>query len=309
MLDRLRVRPPSEADAEAVTDLVIAFDVDEFGAPDFELDDLLSDWGSPGLDLSRDAWLVETPDSRLAAYGILYFDDDVDVFVHPDFRGRGIGSELLGLTERRALVRAKAGKRVLVGQALSTRNQAGRELVTRAGYTPVRTYWRMLLSLAASPPEPVWPDGVAVRTFDPERDAKAVHELIQRAFADNERHVDEPYAEWVAGNIDREAFDPTLWFLAVAGDEIVGSIVCPAYESEGWVRQLAVAREWRGRGVGMALLRKALSEFHRRGRPHAALVVDSWNRTGAKELYERAGMRVEREHTRFEKELRPAVAS
>lgn len=309
MVDGFRVRPPTQADAKPVTELVIAVDLDEFGAPDFELDDLVSDWGSPGLDLSRDAWLVEAPDGRLAAYGVLYFDDDVDVFVHPDFRGRGIGRGLLGLTERRALERAEPGKRVLVGQALSTRNAAGREILTRAGYAPVRTYWRMLLPLDAPPPEPVWPEGVVVRTFDPERDTKAVHELIQRAFADNERHVEEPYAEWVAGNIDREAFDPTLWFLAVAGAEIVGSIVCPAYESEGWVRQLAVARAWRGRGVGMALLLKALSEFRRRGRPHAALVVDSWNRTGAKELYERAGMRVEREHTRFERELRPGAGA
>jgi mycothiol synthase len=305
MEDGFRVRPPSQADADTVTELVIAFDVDEFGAPDFELDDLLSDWASPGLDLAHDAWLVEALDGRLAAYGVLYFDEDVDVYVHPDFRGRGIGAELLGLSERRALERAESGKRVLVGQALSTRNRAGRELLTRAGYVQARTYWRFVLPLDSPLPEPSWPAGVAVRTFDPERDGKAVHELIQRAFADNERHVDQPYSEWVAGNIDREAFDPTLWFLAVAGEEIVGSIVCPAYESEGWVRQLAVARAWRGRGVGMALLLKAFSEFRRRGRPHAALVVDSWNRTGARELYERAGMRVEREHTRFEKELRP----
>jgi hypothetical protein len=47
----MRVRPPVQADAHAVTDLVVAFDVDEFGAPDFELDDLLADWGSPGFDL------------------------------------------------------------------------------------------------------------------------------------------------------------------------------------------------------------------------------------------------------------------
>jgi hypothetical protein len=35
--------------------------------------------------------------------------------------------------------------------------------------------------------------------------------------------------------------------------------------------------------------------------------VDSWNRTGAKRFYERAGMRVTREHTRFEKELRATL--
>jgi hypothetical protein len=33
-------------------------------------------------------------------------------------------------------------------------------------------------------------------------------------------------------------------------------------------------------------------------------VVDSWNRTGARALYERAGMQIEREYARFEKTLR-----
>lgn len=303
MLDGFRVRPPSPEDAEAVTALVVAFDVDEYGAPDFELDDLLADWHSPGLDLARDAWVVEAPDRRLAAYGILYFDDDADVYVRPEHRGVGIGTGLLELVERRALARAKSGAPVFVGQALSSVNVAGRELLERAGYRPARTYWRMVLALDRPPPQPEWPDGVAVRVFEAERDARPVHALVQRAFADNERHRDQPFEEWFSYNVDRGAFDPSLWFLAEAEGQLVGAIVCPAYESEGWVRQLAVAREWRGRGVGRALLLEAFAEFHRRGRRHAALVVDSWNRTGARGFYEAAGMRVEREHTRFEKQL------
>jgi mycothiol synthase len=297
------IRAPTREDAEAITELVVAFDVDEYGAPDFELDDLLSDWGSPGLDLERDAWLVEAADGRPAAYGVLYFDNDADVYVRPEFRGRGLGAGLLDRVEGRALERA-AGEDVLVGQALSSVNELGRDLLTRAGYRPARTYWRFVFPLDEPPPEPRTPECVQMRTFDPERDSKAVHSLIQTAFADNERHTEEPYAEWVTRNIDREAFDPELWFLAVADGEVVGSIVCPNYEREGWVRQLAVARAWRGRGVGMALLLRAFGEFYRRRRPHVGLVVDSWNRTGARALYERAGMRIEREYARFEKTLR-----
>ena len=143
-----------------------------------------------------------------------------------------------------------------------------------------------------------------MRTFDQERDSRAVFALVQDAFGDNERHNAESFEEWQAFMIDRDAFEPGLWFIAESKGEIVGCVLCPNYEEEGWVRQLAVARDWRRRGLGTALLRQAMSEFSRRGRKEIGLVVDSWNRTGAKELYERAGMTVAREHVRFEKTLR-----
>ena len=114
------------------------------------------------------------------------------------------------------------------------------------------------------------------------------------------------FEEWEAHEINRKAFDPSLWWVAEAEGRIVGAIVCPDYEGEGWIRQLGVARDWRGRGIATALLLTAFHEFKRRGRRDSSLVVDSWNRTGAKRVYERLGMRAERTHSRFEKELRPA---
>jgi mycothiol synthase len=303
MVAGLVSRPPTREDAQAVTDLVIACDIDEFGAPDFELDDLLTDWNRPGFELERDAVLVLERD-RVIAYAGFGRRDHADVYVHPDFRGRGIGSELLGWTERRALEGLQRGDGLHLGQVVTTDRGGARTLLERAGYEPVRTYWRMEMPLEGPPPPPAWAEGVRVRTFDLERDARAVHALVEDAFADNERHETQSFEEWQAFMIDREAFEPGLWFVAEADGEVVGVVLCPDYEAEGWVRQLAVARTWRRRGLGTALLRQAMSEFHRRGRDRIGLVVDSWNRTGAKELYERAGMHVAREHTRMEKELR-----
>jgi len=61
------MRAPRQDEAQAVTDLVVACDVHELGAPDFELDDLLTDWNMPGFDLALDAVVVED-DRRLVAY-------------------------------------------------------------------------------------------------------------------------------------------------------------------------------------------------------------------------------------------------
>jgi mycothiol synthase len=294
------MRAPRRDEAQAVTDLVIACDIHEFGAPDFELDDLRTDWNMPGFDLNLDAAVVEE-EGRLIAYAAFIRNDYVDVYVHPDHRDRGLGERLLEWSERRGVERAAPGAELRLGQVVTSTDASARRLLESRGYEPVRTYWRMSMPLEERPPRPAWPEDVRVRTFDQERDTRAVYALVQDAFRDNERHAAESFEEWQAFMIDREAFEPGLWFIAEAKGEIVGCVLCPNYDDEGWVRQLAVARDWRRRGLGTALLRQAMSELSRRGRREIGLVVDSWNRTGAKEMYERAGMTVAREHVRYEK--------
>ena len=89
-----------------------------------------------------------------------------------------------------------------------------------------------------------------------------------------------------------EMIGPSLWFLAVAGEELVGANLCFAGSIGGYVAQLAVRRDRRGRGLGLALLRHGFAELYRRGERQVWLHVDTENRTGATRLYELAGMRV-----------------
>ena len=233
------MRAPRSDEAQAVTDLVVACDVHELGAPDFELDDLLTDWNMPGFDLALDAVVVEE-DGRLVAYAAFIRNDYVDVYVHPDHRNRGLGTRLLEWSERRGHERTPPGEEVRLGQVVTSTHEGARLLLESRGYAPVRTYWRMTMPLEERPPPPAWPEGVVVRTFDQERDTRAVFALVQDAFGDNERHTAESFEEWQAFMIDREAFEPGLWFIAESKGEIVGCVLCPNYEDEGWIRQLAV---------------------------------------------------------------------
>ncbi len=182
-------------------------------------------------------------------------------------------------------------------------NETARRMLENEGYAPVRYYWRMVIDLESPPPAPHRPEGVAVRTFEPGQDERAVHALVQEAFADNHDYSPLLFEAWRAAMIEREDFDPEFFLAATAGDEIVGAALCPRYERTGWVRQLVVRRDWRRRGIAIGLLREAFGEFYRRGQRSAGLVVDSFNRTGAKELYEHAGMRVERQHDGYEKKI------
>ena len=72
----------------------------------------------------------------------------------------------------------------------------------------------------------------------------------------------------------------------------------------GWIRDLAVRRRWRGRGLCRALLLTAFAEFHRRGTRTVALNGDAASRTGATHLYEAAGMTAVQEYALYQKELR-----
>ena len=98
-----------------------------------------------------------------------------------------------------------------------------------------------------------------------------------------------------------------FWSVSIAareGDEIVGVLRGdPERGGAAWVGALGVRRQWRKRGLGLALLRHAFAEFYRRGQPRIGLGVDAQNPTGATRLYERAGMHIAYEAVAFSKEL------
>ncbi len=82
--------------------------------------------------------------------------------------------------------------------------------------------------------------------------------------------------------------------------EVVGACLGQTAGGEGFVRQLAVAPSQRGRGLALALLRESFRRNVARGYPAAILGVDAANPTGALVLYEKAGMRVHEQFTRYD---------
>jgi GNAT superfamily N-acetyltransferase len=94
-----------------------------------------------------------------------------------------------------------------------------------------------------------------VRAFDREADARAVHRLVEDAFADIGNQPPRSYEFWSRIHLERADFDPDLWFLAVEEGELVGVNLAQSGPLGGYVAQLAVRRDRRGRGLGLALLR------------------------------------------------------
>jgi GNAT superfamily N-acetyltransferase len=158
-------------------------------------------------------------------------------------------------------------------------------------YVPVRIFREMRIELDAPPPAPVWPDGLRAVAFDPERDARAFHAAHQEAFADHWDFTPRDFATWAKTSLAGERFDPALWCVVRAGDEIAaGTIGTGGTYGGGFVHSLFTRRPWRRKGVGAALLLDAFSRFWERGERSVGLGVDAANDTGAFRLYERAGM-------------------
>jgi mycothiol synthase len=138
----------------------------------------------------------------------------------------------------------------------------------------------------------VWPHGLVADDFDPDRDAVAFHAAQQEAFADHWEFHPRAFTRWRDFHIANERFDPSLWRVVRAGDEIAAGAICEADRyGGGWVAVLFTRRRWRGKGVGRALLLDAFRKFRNRGEMSVGLGVDAESATGAFQLYEHAGMR------------------
>ena len=168
---------------------------------------------------------------------------------------------------------------------------AARRLLESLGYGSVRVFREMRIELEAPPPAPEWPDGLRVVPFDRNRDALEFHAAQQEAFADHWDTTPRDFGEWAKGHLESARFDPALWCVVRAGNEIAAGTICAGDTyGGGFVHGLFTRRPWRKQGVGAALLADAFGRFWERGERSVGLGVDAANDTGAFRLYERAGM-------------------
>jgi len=298
-MTRLTFRPPTLADADVVLAMMIRRDVADYGTPDSDLEDLTYDWGV--IDLSKDAWLAFNADGRPVGYAaVLPWGEDLrfELYTDPEWPEASLVSELLD----RCLARARelaAGKSagVTARAFVAHSNLQDLAVVSQAGFQPGRYIFQMSIDLDRRPPAPEWPDGIRVRTTVPGADDRPLHQLIQEAFHQPGR-TPQSFESWRQFMMRPDLFDPELWFVALDGDTIVGACLAFAYSTGGWVRQLAVAESWRGRGVGKALLSAAFNAFCARGFDDVGLTVES-RRPDAHTFYTAVGMRQVRQYDEY----------
>lgn len=309
----LKLRAAHWTDLEPVTQLILDVCTAD-GDPTIAVtsEELEREWKSPGFELAKDAWVVETADGRIVGYE--EFNDRHahaslmgDGYVHPDHQGRGVGTTMLRALEARARAEmqlAEPDLRVFIRNGMAIGDTAARQMHEAEGYRPIRFSWHMEIKLEEAPRVPVLPAGIELRPFVKEEHDHAVFEAHEEAFSDHWGHTPGTFEYWQHNVSGREDLDPSLWFIAWERDEIAGYCLCRYRMGTGWVGTLGVRRAWRKRGLGEALLLHSFGEFYKRGMRTIGLGVDAANPTGATRLYQKAGMSVAAEYVIYEKELR-----
>ena len=308
-------------DVEIVADLFKINALATAGVEDINAEQTLIFWQAPGFNPATDIKLVFTNDRKLTACVEAWIDDKLPVHpfiracVNPDFMGQGLGIYITTWGEercRQVIDILPADLRLAVRAMSFSTDQPAHHLLQDRNWIHIRSFYTMRIEMVSAPPVPTWSEGIELRPYTSEN-LRAVYSAHREAFRDHFGHVEEPFEselEHFKHNLEgHPQHDPSLWFIAWAGNEIAGYCLCrpssPSDHEAGFILILGVRKTWRKHGLGMALLQHAFGEFHRRGQMHVELGVDANSLTGALRLYEKAGMHVHSQGDMFEKELRP----
>jgi mycothiol synthase len=280
----LSQRPLVLADARAVYEVMAAQEQHDLGEIAIEEADIVGDWQRPSYDVSAGTIGVFDRDT-LVAYAELSGADRGDAAVHPDYRGRGIGTALAGWMQARgrAVGSSVVGMPVLVGSA-------GDRLLEALGYRVRWESWELELPEGARIPERELPAGYALREATAD-DYEACWTVLEDAFLEWSARDREPFEDFLARTTRRPGFEP--WHLRVVTDPdgaVVGVTYVHPFGVQGYVDRIATRKDQRGRGLAQAMLVDAFGAAREHGCDSSILNTDS--RTGALGLYEKVGMRV-----------------
>lgn len=322
--DGLTARSLTPDDVDAVAALLAAAETLDDTGEHPDADDLTEWWDNEFVDLARDGLAVIDGNGVVVAYGTALapptFRDAFAVYlegrVHPEHRGRGIGSAVLEWqlargTEIHAERHPEVPGRLSV--AVPETMPALGALARRAELTATRWYRYMERRLTDLPdPQPVQAELVP---FDWVRNDE-VRRAHNAAFTEHHGSSERDEASWQVMFTGQRAFRPELSTLALVDGAVAAYALVYVYEADtratgvrqAHFGQIGTLPGFRGRGLARAAITTSLRAAAGADCHTAGLEVDSENVTGAMRLYEALGFGVRRSRVSWARTLPPASA-
>lgn len=283
----------------------------------YQPEDLAEELEEADFDPTRDSWALWEGD-QLVGYGQLRLrlSNDGEALahlgggIHPDYRGRGLGSALMDQMEQRATQASAArypGAPQLWRAPGNLEGDPVRAMLTHRGYQPIR-YWnemkRLLpgsgASVSVTEPTPPEVDADLVSPTDEHLEATRVaHNL---AFQDHWGASPSPQDRW-AQQWQARASRPEVSTVALGPDGTVLAYVLVKewVAKEAYVELVGTVPAARGRGLALAALLRTVA-LAERDFTEVVLDVDSASPTGATRLYEKAGFTLTKTTASYQRE-------
>jgi mycothiol synthase len=285
--------------AELTNVLAVADATEEF----YEAEALAEELEEPGVDPELDTFGVWTG-GTLAGFGQLRVSSglfegharaEVIGGVHPDYRGRGFGVQIMDRLEARALELASQrhpGKPVLLRASGGIEGASVRPLLEHRGYQIVRYYHELTRPLpGVLPASPELP----VQRYSAEL-AEAARLAHNDAFSTHWGSIPMDPDQWGSRVASAGTFRPDSSFVSLDSEGTVQAYVLVSQwvPGEAWIDLVGTRPRARGAGLARACLAASLRALADQGYAKACLAVDSQNADGAGRLYASLGFELDR---------------
>lgn len=256
-------------------------------------DELRLSWSQPDVEPTRRCF-VALDSGAPVGYAIVAYEGPIRRAVASGgvaraYRRRGVGRALL---RRCVELAAELGVDVLHAEALAG-DEAARALLASEGFSEVKRFWQMRRDESA-PPETRLPPGFSTRPLATERDTAALTELQNTAFGENWGFSPNTVAQ-IAARVAQNPGGPEGILFIMDGDKPAAynwTMLNKAADGlpEGVISMTGVHPNYRGRGIGRAVVSAGIAHLAARGAASVSLEVDSDN-APARELYLKLGFR------------------
>lgn len=283
-------------------------------------EDVLDEFESSHIDPELDSRIALAADGTVIAWGVTSLGPGQETrvqsyangWVHPEWRGRGIGRELFAWQFGRSQQQLASSSLTLPGWTLSYQeesNTSAAALLARFGLRPERYFTSMERVIAEPIPEIEVPAGVRIVRYTPSM-AEATRLARNDAFRDHWGSQPTLPERW-SHFVDGEQFRGDLSWLAVEGDgegERVVAFALTSINEEDWAAQgfssgyvslIGVVRDRRRRGLAPACIAALLRSYADAGLERVVLDVDTASPTGANTLYTGMGFQATTRSTAF----------
>lgn len=301
----MKIRNFEWADLDAITCLSNEIGGVSGTAKALDADGMRAVLSVPGCDPERHCFIAEDA-GEAVGYSLVSYEPPISRAVASggvlsEHRGKGIGKALL----RKVVEHAEGlGVDVLHVEAGVTHSDAN-HLLASHGMEVVKSLWKMRWESVGAPDVSL-PQGFAVRSLVAGQDERTLTDLQNVSFGENWGFSPNT-VEQISARVEHNKGGPeSIIFITENGEPAAYNwtmFLSDEESSSGVVAMTGVHPDYRGRGIGRAVVTAGIAYLVERGASFVELEVDAEN-TPARELYLKLGFRKVGRSVWYEKRFR-----